>query len=374
MLDTRQFGEALRARGFDFYAGVPCSFLKDLINYALNEAAFVMAASEGDAAAVCAGAYLGGKKPVLLMQNSGLGNAVSPLTSLNAVFSIPVLGFVSLRGEPGLGDEPQHELMGIITDKMLETMKIDYAVLSQEQAEAEKQIGEAEKMFKSGRPFFFIVKKGTFSNVALSGEKKAKPRESLFCRAEMLGALKAGAGEDALYLATTGFTGRELFELGDAANNFYMVGSLGCVSSIALGLALARPEKKIVVLDGDGSLLMRMGSLCVNAAYKPRAFFHALFDNGAHESTGGQATVSPGVDYPALAAAAGYGAVFKAATPAKLEEGARRWSEKVSRGKLSGAVFAYVPVKMRGGDKLARPAVKPPEVKERFMKFVRGGR
>ena len=130
MLDTTAFGQALKERGFDFYSGVPCSFLKDLINYAINEAVYIMAANEGDAVAVSTGAALGGKKSVVLMQNSGLGNAVSPLTSLNAIFRIPVLGFVSLRGEPGLNDEPQHELMGTITDKMLETMQIDYAVLS----------------------------------------------------------------------------------------------------------------------------------------------------------------------------------------------------------------------------------------------------
>jgi phosphonopyruvate decarboxylase len=156
MLDTPGFGAALKKEGFDFYAGVPCSFLKDLINYAINEAEYVMAANEGDGAAICAGAWLGGRRPVLLMQNSGLGNAVSPLTSLNAVFHIPVLGFVSLRGEPGLADEPQHELMGVITDKMLEVMNIDYAFLAADMDKALTQLKKASAVIAGGKPFFSL--------------------------------------------------------------------------------------------------------------------------------------------------------------------------------------------------------------------------
>jgi phosphonopyruvate decarboxylase len=163
MIDTGRFGETLKKRGFDFYSGVPCSFLKDLINYSINQCEYVMAANEGDAAAICAGAYLGGRKPVLLMQNSGLGNAVSPLTSLHAIFRIPLLGFVSLRGEPGLADEPQHELMGPITASMLETMQIAHEVLAPSGEEAEAQLAKAEAVFARGRSFFFIVKKGNFS-------------------------------------------------------------------------------------------------------------------------------------------------------------------------------------------------------------------
>jgi phosphonopyruvate decarboxylase len=367
MIDTGRFGMALKKEGFDFYSGVPCSFLKDLINYAINEAEYVMAANEGDAAAVCAGAWLGGRRPVLLMQNSGLGNAVSPLTSLNAIFNIPVLGFVSLRGEPGLADEPQHELMGVITDRMLQTMGIEYAFLSSDEDEALKQLEAAAKCIAGGRTFFFIVKKGTFSKVELNDEKKPHPREGLFSRAEMLRVLKTGAGGKSLYLATTGFTGRELYELGDDENNLYMVGSLGCVSSMGLGLSLAKPDRNIVVLDGDGSLLMRAGSLGVNAWYKPAAMFHVLFDNQAHESTGGQFTVSPGVDFQGLARAFGYPRVIQAGTPEELKAAAAEWN------RVRGLWFVYVPVGLRTSKELARPSVKPPDIARRFINFLEKG-
>ncbi|MDR1902032.1 MAG: phosphonopyruvate decarboxylase, partial [Treponema sp.] len=296
MVDTEKFGTALKARGFDFYSGVPCSFLKDLINYSINECDYVMAANEGDGAAICAGAYLGGRKPVLLMQNSGLGNAVSPLTSLHGVFRIPLLGFVSLRGEPGLADEPQHELMGPITAAMLETMGIAHEVLADNDGDAEAQLERADQCFARGKSFFFIVKKGSFSKVSL-GTGKTPPARSLPRRIEMLKAVKAAAAPGTVFLATTGFTGRELYELGDDPANLYMAGSLGCISSLGLGLSLARPDRRIIVLDGDGSLLMRTGSLAVNAWYRPAAMLHILLDNASHESTGGQFTVSPGVDW-----------------------------------------------------------------------------
>ncbi|MDR2500234.1 MAG: phosphonopyruvate decarboxylase [Treponema sp.] len=364
MLDTRRFGEALKERGFDFYSGVPCSFLKDLINYAINECAYVMAANEGDAAAICAGAWLGGRKPALLMQNSGLGNAVSPLTSLHAVFHIPVLGFVSLRGEPGLEDEPQHELMGPITAGMLDTMGIDHAVLAPEDGAASAQLAEAEEVFSQGRPFFFIVKKNAFSPVSLK-EGKAPP---LFPdrprRFDLLQRVVEAAPKEALFLATTGFTGRELYTLGDGPNKFYMAGSLGCVSSLGLGLSLARPDKPVIVLDGDGSLLMRAGSLGVNAYYRPRSLCHILFNNGAHESTGGQFTVSGGVDYPLLARAFGYPQVFEADSPDALGRLVEDW------GRKSGLCFIHAPAALGTIENLGRPRIKPPDETKRLRRLL----
>jgi phosphonopyruvate decarboxylase len=375
MINTYWFGEQLKQRGFGFYSGVPCSFLKDLINYVINECEYVMAANEGDAVAICAGACLGGKKAAVLMQNSGLGNAVSPLTSLNAVFRIPVLGFVSLRGEPGLEDEPQHELMGSITAAMLETMRIDHALLSPNQEEAGVQLAAASKRIDRGEPFFFIIKKGTFSPVELNQEK-IPPRSEGTARFEMIRAVKAGVPEDVLFLATTGFTGRELYELGDSPANLYMAGSLGCVSSMGLGLSLARPDRKVIVLDGDGSVLMRTGSLGVNAWYlggrkklqdgeSRHSMLHILFDNRAHESTGGQFTVSGGIDYPLLARAFGYPEISKAASPGALTRGTEAWI------KNGGLRFIYVPIAVGAPEKLGRPGIKPFEVTERFKQFIR---
>lgn len=368
MIDTRKFGDELKILGYDFYSGVPCSFLKDLINYAINSCEYVMAANEGDAVAICAGAQVTGRKTVVLMQNSGLGNAVSPLTSLNQVFKIPVLGFVSLRGEPGVADEPQHDLMGVITAEMLDTMKISNAVLSDDPAKAAEQLSGADSIINSGESFFFIVRKETFSKVALENNRKPAVKEGLEKRGPMLEAVRSAAESGSLYIATTGFTGRELYEMGDNDSNFYMVGSLGCASSFALGLSLSRPDKKIIVLDGDGAVLMRMGSLAVNAAYKPANILHILFDNNAHESTGGQFTVSGSVDYPSLARACGYPDVRTATDAASLR------SAVVSAQSKGGLTFIHVPIAQGAPDTLGRPKVKPREVAKRFSSLIGGSK
>ncbi|MDR2211468.1 MAG: phosphonopyruvate decarboxylase [Spirochaetaceae bacterium] len=384
MLDTVRFGELLQRRGYNFYSGVPCSFLKDLINYSINECDYVMAANEGDAAAICAGAYLGNRKPVLLMQNSGLGNAVSPLTSLHGVFRIPLLGFVSLRGGPA--DEPQHELMGPITAPMLETMGIAHETLGGTIEEAETQLARADQAFSRGQSFFFIVTKGTFSPVALRkspgppagtaprGDIPVLPQErtgeepftgeTLFTRREMLASLRAAAAPGSAILATTGFTGRELYELGDGPENLYMAGSLGCVSSLGLGLALARPDRRVIVLDGDGSLLMRTGALAVNGWYNPGRMLHILFDNRAHESTGGQFTVSAGVDWPAAVRALGYPWVRRAASPGALEQETASWN------KAGGLRFIHVPIALGTPENLGRPKINPRDGAIRFKEYL----
>ena len=173
MLNTNKFGNELKKLGFDFFSGVPCSFLKNLINYSINECEYIAAANEGDAVAIASGAYLGGRKPVVLMQNSGLTNAVSPLTSLTYPFQIPVLGFVSLRGEPGLIDEPQHELMGRITTQLLDIMQIKWQYLSTNYNVAKSQLETANKWIEKKQPFFFVVKKETFENENLKIEEQS---------------------------------------------------------------------------------------------------------------------------------------------------------------------------------------------------------
>jgi phosphonopyruvate decarboxylase len=315
-INTRQFGEELGKLGYQFYSGVPCSFLKDLINYAINDLRYVAAANEGDAVAIASGAYLGGVKSVALMQNSGLTNAVSPLTSLNFPFRLPILGFVSLRGEKGLNDEPQHELMGQITLELLQTMRIPHEILSEDIMQAKEQLKKANALIENNQTFFFVVRHGTFEKEPL--KKKAIPqvhnarkvlqtRDSAFpSRLESLEIINTCKDKEMVVLATTGVTGRELYEIEDAKNNLYMVGSMGCVASFGLGLSLVRPDKKVIVIDGDGSLLMRMGSLATNAAYGSDNLLHIVLDNGIHDSTGGQDTVSGNVDFVEVAASCGY--------------------------------------------------------------------
>ncbi len=375
MLNTLHFGMKMKEYGFQFFSGVPCSFLKDLINYAINDCLYIMAANEGDAVAVCAGAYLGGMKSVVLMQNSGLTNAVSPLTSLNYIFKIPVLGFVSLRGEPGLQDEPQHELMGQITTSMLDIIKVKWEYLSDIEEKALEQLDMANKFIEKEESFFFVVRKGTFDKVALNEQTlperiqvkitDSKYTDSMPLRMEVLQKIVSFMDKDMILIASTGFTGRELYEIEDSPNNLYMVGSLGCAGSIGLGLATAQSKKGIIVIDGDGAVLMRMGSLATNGYYRHENMLHILLDNNANESTGGQKTVSHNVDFPGIAASCGYPNVVYAHNTDELKNAVAEWNKNHS------LTFIYIRIRTGSKENLARPKIRPFEVKERLMNFIK---
>lgn len=374
-INTYEFGKQLAELGFNFYSGVPCSYLKDLINYSINECDFVMAANEGDAVAICAGAAVGGKKSIFLCQNSGLTNAVSPLTSLTYTFQIPVLGFVSLRGEVGVPDEPQHELMGQVTIEMLDTMRIKWEYLSLDYQEALLQVESANQHIERNQSFFFVVKKDTFDKVDLREQNVVRSNEVLTkaihgqilnqyipTRTEVLRIIQQEAIENSIIVATTGFTGRELYALDDLDNQFYMVGSMGCASSFSLGLALARPDQKVICIDGDGALMMRMGALTTNAYYSPSNLLHVLLDNQAHESTGRQFTVASVVDFAQVAHHSGYRYTAYIEQEQHLKDELAKW---FNQGELS---FFYIQTKLGIPDQLGRPKTKPYEVKERLMK------
>lgn len=308
------------------------------------------------------------------MQNSGLTNAVSPLTSLNYIFKLPILGFVSLRGEPGIPDEPQHELMGTITCQMLEMMKIPWEFLSEDMDEATRQLDRANQCIEKNQTFFFVVKKDTFDKVSLREQKLTEVKNAVKMsvsqsitkpmRFDVLEKLNDLKDKNTILLATTGKTGRELYEIEDAPNNLYMVGSLGCIGSLGLGLALARPDKDIVVIDGDGSLLMRMGSLATNAYYSPKNLIHILIDNNAHDSTGGQATVSHNIDFVEVAASSGYTVALAANGLEDLEKCYYNWKEKKQ------LTFIHIKVAKGTPREPGRPKVKPYEVKERLIQFI----
>lgn len=376
MIDIKVFGEHLKQNGFTFYSGVPCSFLKNLINFAINNCEYVIANNEGDAVAICAGAFLGGKKPVFLCQNSGLTNAVSPLTSLNQIFQIPVLGFVSLRGEPGLTDEPQHELMGQITTAMLDLMKIKWEYLADDMSVALDQLKEADSFIQNNQSFFFVVRKGTFSEEKLSDQKLLRSSnrrrvektktDSLPSREAVLACINDAKDRNTLVFATTGKTGRELYEIEDAPNNFYMVGSMGCVSSLGLGLALTRKDKNVIAIDGDGSILMRLETLATNAYYSPSNMLHLIIDNNSYDSTGGQLTISHNVDFIQLAAACGYTNVFYVHDLSELHYYIENWK------KDKGLTLLYIRAAKGAKDNLGRPQIKPYQVKERIIKFING--
>ncbi len=373
MIDLDDFGALLEARGFDFFSGVPCSFLQGFINHAINRWEYYAAANEADAVAIAAGAALGGRKAAVLFQNSGLTNAISPLTSLNYVFHIPVLGFVSLRGEPGTTDEPQHELVGRITADLLRLCRIESLVLG-DGGQAAAQLAQADELIGQERSVFFLVRKGVFADEPLqrrlrmpspSRQLQISPRPPAYpSRREALAVLDELGDRDTVLLAATGKTGRELFQLRDCASHLYMVGSMGCASSLGLGLALARPEKKFIVIDGDGGLLMRMGALATNGFYRPANLLHVVLDNHSHDSTGGQDTVSANVCFAAVASHSGYPAAVEAHELDEFAAGIRRWLDAPRLTLLA------LPIAKGSSPGLGRPSIQPYEVKQRLARYV----
>lgn len=373
MINARDFIEPAKAYGFTTWAGVPCSFLTPFINSVIDdtEMTYISSANEGDAVATATGAALAGQRAVAMMQNSGLGNAVSPLSSLNWVFRIPVLLIITLRGEPGLPDEPQHELMGQITGRLLDELQIPWDWFPRDAESVEGALMVADwQMTKTGLPYALVMRKGSVAPAELTGSRvpEVGPRpvvqtvlgESQLSRKQALEAVIEGTPEDSsVVIGTTGFTGRELFAIQDRSNHFYMVGSMGCASSLGLGLSLALPERRIVVADGDGALLMRMGNLATVGAYAGANYQHLVLDNGVHESTGGQATVSRSISLAAVASACGY----------------RSAAETIETGELRsflerGGGPGFLQVRTRTGvpEGLPRPDVSPVEIKERLMK------
>jgi phosphonopyruvate decarboxylase len=372
---TDFFAEAGRA-GFDFYTGVPCSFLTPLINGALSAPglAYVGAASEGEAVAIAAGAWLAGRRTVVMCQNSGLGNAVNPLTSLNEPFRIPTLLLTTWRGEPGIPDEPQHALMGRITQDLLSVIGVPQAPFpAAREAIAPALATAVGRMEESGLPFAFVVRKGDVAEEALAVPERTPPapgRRSDFPaegprpgRAAVLERFLQLVPEDGAVIATTGKCGRELFTLADRPQHLYQVGSMGGASGMALGVAL-NTAGPVFVLDGDGAALMKLGTFATIGAEAPRNLIHILLDNGVHDSTGGQPTVSPGVDFAGVALACGYA---RAAACATLEG-----FEAALREAMAGPGPALIHLRIAPGSmaKLGRPTVTPPEVAQRFRAFL----
>jgi phosphonopyruvate decarboxylase len=384
MIEARDFVEAARARGFEWYAGVPCSYLTPFINYVLQDESlrYVSMANEGDAVALIAGVALAGSLGISMMQNSGLGNAVSPLTSLTWTFRLPQLLIVTWRGQPDVPDEPQHALMGPITPKLLDTMEIPWELFpSTREAIAPALERALAHMRASGRPYALVMQKGTVASYALKqgagriGRAEAAHHARPVSAASSLHTQAARPSrQDALreviahtpvsstlVLATTGFCGRELYAIEDRPNQLYMVGSMGCVVPLALGVALARPDLRVVALDGDGAALMRMGAFATVGAYGPANLQHLLLDNGVHDSTGGQATVSAHVAFADIATACGYASAFETDDLARVGS----W---LAAPPIDGPRFARLLTRSGTPDALPRPSITPVEVKTRLMR------
>ena len=377
MIEAQHFIHAASARGINFYTGVPCSYLTPFINQVITspDIQYVGAANEGDAVAIGAGAELGGRRAVVMFQNSGLGNAVSPLTSLTYVFRIPVLIITTLRGEPGgPPDEPQHKLMGEITTRLLDDMQIPWEYFPTEPEDVEPAVDRAiAHMDSEHRPYALVMRKGTVKPSELRADFSAKPVvrtdassvDPSHKRGDMLRIIQSSANRSDVLIATTGYTGRELYGCADKPNQLYMVGSMGCASSFGLGLAMASPQRRIIVIDGDGAALMRLGAMTSVGYERPANLVHILLDNSVHESTGAQPTVSKSVDFCSIAAACGYERVLRMADPAAL--GA------VLSEESKALTFIHVPVVPGIEDKLQRPSIQPAEVAERLRDFLGAG-
>lgn len=314
MINVKEFVASLCAGGVDFFTGVPDSLLKNFCAYVTDHCGegHVIAANEGGAVGLAAGHYLATGKPALVyMQNSGQGNAVNPLASLADpdVYSIPMILLVGWRGMPGVHDEPQHVKQGEITISLFETMGIPTTVLSDDEDSALKQVELAIRQAKTEkRPVALIVKKGLFGDYTLQSKK---PNIADIAREAAIENLLNEIGPDTAIVSTTGMISRELYETrirrGEGhEHDFLTVGSMGHASQIALGIALAQPNRPVVCLDGDGASIMQMGNMAIVGQATAANLTHIVLNNAAHDSVGGQPTVGGTINLPVIAAACGY--------------------------------------------------------------------
>ena len=331
------------------------------------------AANEGEGVAIAAGATLAGINSVVMFQNSGLGNAVNPITSLIHTFKIPSLIITTLRGEPnGPKDEPQHELMGKITTSLLDLMEVEWQFFPENKKDINEAYDKALKSISNGKPYALVMKKGSVKEYKLKKKplkkeiKKTKilpSNNTIGTRAETLEVIQKSIGHKDLLIATTGYTGRELYALEDKENQLYTVGSMGCASSIGLGISLFSKKNRVIILDGDGAVLMRMGALATIGYYRPNNFLHILLNNELHESTGGQSTVSHSTDFLGIAQSCGYQDVKSCSTIEELESLISNETEKLT--------FCLLNIKPGVMDNLPRPVIKPYEVAKRFKNYIR---
>ncbi len=356
--------------GFNFFTGVPDSTFKSWMSFleSKDEEQFtnIIASNECEAVGIASGYHLStGKIGVVYMQNAGLGKTVNPITSLvdKEVYSIPILLMIGWRGQPGMKDEPQHIKMGKITLPLLELLDIPYSILPEDKNSATDVIKNAKKdIVKTSSPFAIILKKGTLEPyLSESSEDKFQLN-----REDVIKSLLEYS-RDFLIVSTTGKTSRELFEnrinRNEKPRDFYTVGSMGCASAISLGIAL-NSSKKVMILDGDGSVLMQMGTLATIGHYKPNNLLHIIFDNQSHESTGGQPTVSSTVNFDKISLACGYKSVITIAQENDLKDFLSRINN------LEYPCMAVIKTKKHSRADLGRPTTTPRQNKDCFMKYI----
>lgn len=366
---SEDFCDMLIENGFAFATGVPDSIFAAFIDR-LQESGMkhIMATSEGEACGVAAGYHLATRKvPMVYIQNSGFGNCVNPLTSLldENVYSIPALLLISWRGQPGQKDEPQHYRMGQKSASLLEILGIPFEIAVDDSAQMRAILNYAKEHFwKKSSPFAILFPKRVLKSTA---PVLGATQNNFMLREQALEILTESLGPKDVIISTTGKTSRELFEIRERKNqchgqDFLNVGAMGCAASIALGVAHARPDRRVVLVDGDGAALMKMGTMATIGHYRPANLLHVLLDNNAHESTGGQKTVSHTVKFDAVACACNYGSTETVCSAEQF----RRVLEKNSIGPR----MIVAKIKVGSRPDLGRPASSPIQNKRDFMSFL----
>lgn len=374
MINTSEFYNALIQRKIDFFTGVPDSLLKDICAYISDNAPeerHIIAANEGASVGLAVGSYLAsGKLPLVYLQNSGFGNTVNPLLSIadEEVYGIPMLLLIGWRGEPGVKDEPQHIKQGKVSEELLDAMKVPYQIIdSTSDFEAKLDIAIKVAMSKK-KPYALLVRKGTFESYKL---KKDKLTSFPLNREGAVKLIVDCLGDTDIVVSTTGKTSREVFEhrvaLGQThEKDFLTVGAMGHTSSIAMGIALEKNDRNIVCIDGDGSVLMHMGSLAINGMMgQLNNFKHIVINNGAHDSVGGQPTVGFGISLPKIAEACGYTLTTTATTVDDIKE------KLIEVMDHQGRAFLEIKVNKGARKELGRPTRSPKENKAAFQQFLK---
>lgn len=376
MVDVKKVYDTFIAKGVDFFTGVPDSLLQSICAYITDytpKERNIIAANEGAAVGIAAGYYLASNKiPLVYMQNSGLGNAVNPLLSLvdERVYKMPMLFMVGWRGEPGVKDEPQHKKQGEVTIGLLEAMGISFTILDDQEELALQQIERAvDQVRNECIPHVLVIRKGVFGKYKLQNQMR---NDYPLSREDALKIVVNHLDEHDIVVSTTGKLSRELFEyreiLGQGhAKDFLTVGSMGHASSIALGIALEKKGRNVFCFDGDGAFIMHMGAISSVGDLSPVNYKHIIFNNGVHESVGGQPTVAFKLDIPVIAKACGYKHVFVAKTEMEVLK------DLTEMKGLEGPVLLEICVKIDSRENLGRPTTSPIENKNDFMNYLKNG-
>ncbi len=373
MIEATDVLRLCRSRQLTFFTGVPCSLLKPLINQVVmaEDLNYVAASIEGEAVAIAAGSWLAGQPAVVMLQNSGLGNVVNPITSLTNTYKIPCLLIVSHRGKAGMNDKIQHQIMGRITEDLLNLMGVLHLPFSDQLDRLEENLDTlVQRGSNTLLPTALILPKGVLrpsdigDNVATANnccriESMSQPDAVEASRRAAVEAAAAALNDDDLLISTTGKTSRELFEIADRNANFYMQGSMGSAAGIGLGVALNQ-NKRVVVLDGDGAALMKLGTMATVGHYQPEKYTHIILDNMSYDSTGGQPSAASSVSFCGIALACGYQRAASMSSLAEFNDCLKRFLPQ------KGPSLIHMRVKQGASIDLSRPTLTPEQIRDRF--------